>query len=72
MHKNLRNHRKPWNSSDQVKIEDLVKRIENREDLETITSEMSSKFERTPSAIAKRINALKHDMIVVQDIYLLC
>lgn len=59
MHKSLRNHRKPWSFADQVKIEDLAKRIENREDLETIASEMSSGFERTPSAIAKRIEIVK-------------
>lgn len=59
MSKKPRNHMQKWSSSDQEKIEELAKQIENREQLERIAEEKVSEFERTSSAIAKRIENVK-------------
>ncbi|MCM2999978.1 hypothetical protein M3647_21110 [Paenibacillus cellulositrophicus] len=59
MSKNPRNHKQPWNSADQAKIEELAKQIEIREDLERIAEEKAAEFERTPTAVAKRIEDVK-------------
>lgn len=59
MTKKPRNHMQPWNSVDQAKIVEIAKQIDNRDDLERIAKEKSNEFERTPTAIAKRIEAIK-------------
>lgn len=59
MSKKPRNHMQPWSTADQAKIEELAKEIENREQLEKISEEKVTEFERTSSAIAKRIENIK-------------
>lgn len=59
MSKKPRNHMQPWSSTDQAKIVELAKQIDSREQLEGIASEKITEFERTSSAIAKRIEIEK-------------